>query len=186
MFTLPDEMQLPARSEAKEMDPVLVKLDMLVEQSKSIMLDGPEGLTEAELFLKRVEAAIELIDGLSERFREPAFVYYKSVMDEKKRQLKGPEEAKELIRQSIREYLIENDAESEGFHVRDNWKVKLVDLEQLVHMVANGEAPLELLQLNTKFANETAKVLKGDMSYDGIKSTNEQVLHKTNARKTGS
>lgn len=186
MFTLPDELQLPARSEAGEMDPILLSLDALVGQAENIMVDGADGLAQAEVFLRQIDSAITLIDGLAERFRKPAFDYYKEVLAEKSRQLDGPEQAKDVLRNKIREYMVENDIQTDGFHIRVTWKAELVDLEQLVHMVANGDAPLELLQLNTKFANKAASTLQKGMSYSGLKAKPTTTLAKTNAKSNGS
>lgn len=184
MFNLPDEITPPGR-ETGELDIVIQTLDALVESANDIRVDGEEDLAQATTFLRQIDSAVMLVEGLSERFRKPAYEYYKGVNDEKKRQLDGPIQAQKILRNKIREFLVENDEECDDFYTRESWSVEVLDLMALIHMVANGDAPLELLQLNDKFAKKTVGTLKGDMNYDGLKPIPDTVLVKYAKRDGG-
>ncbi len=183
VFKLP-ALKLPASREARDIDSAIQTLDSLVRLAEDVSVTCPQELARAHAFLERIDTTISVVDELSDRFRVPAYEYYKSVLTEKNRQLEGPQQARTVLRSKIREYMIGSGFQSDDFHMRDNWQAEVVDLEALVHDVANGKAPIELLTINKTFANEIAKTLKGEMNYAGLKSKNEKTLAKTNAKAT--
>ena len=56
-----------------------------------------------------------------------------------------------------------------GIAPRENWSAEITDKLLLIKAVANGIAPLELLDVNQSVANQMARTLKNTLAYPGLK-----------------
>lgn len=63
-----------------------------------------------------------------------------------------------------------------GISYSDAWKAEVIDLKALVKAVAEGKAPLTLLEANTTAINSMAKSLKAELKYPGIRVWSEKVV----------
>lgn len=155
--------------------------DKILERADTLQVDGEEGLAQAVALLRQADSAIAMVAD----YAKDSYDTYTARNAVKNSMLADPTQAREVIRNKIREYLVENEVTCDDFYIRESWDVEVLDLMELVHMVANGNAPLDLLQLNTKFAKKAVGTLKGDMSYDGIKPIPDTVLVKHAKRDSG-
>ena len=64
-------------------------------------------------------------------------------------------------------------AKVQGAAPRENWKWRLLSLQDLVLAVAAGEVPLDAVTTNDVWLNRTAKALKGAMRYRGVEAYDE-------------
>lgn len=67
-------------------------------------------------------------------------------------------------------------AKAQGISQRDNWKAELTDMKALARAVADGKAPVTLLQLNSVVAGQMARSLKDAMSYPGVRFYNDPTI----------
>lgn len=64
--------------------------------------------------------------------------------------------------------VIPKEKKPEGVSYVDNWSATVVDLKLLVDAVAAGTLPLEAIQANTSYINQSAKALKSFMNWPGV------------------
>jgi len=57
-----------------------------------------------------------------------------------------------------------------GLSSRENWSAEVTDKMALVKAIAAGEAPLDLVQINTSVLNRLAKALKSALNYPGVRA----------------
>jgi hypothetical protein len=89
------------------------KLDAFESQMKTflgdlnyIQISDDETYEIACRFLDKVTGVVQLVQSITERFRKPAYDYYKSVLEEQKRILDPAQEAISVVRLRISEYVM--------------------------------------------------------------------------------
>ena len=63
-----------------------------------------------------------------------------------------------------------------GISTREVWKAEVTDLAALVKAIAEGKAPLALVQANTTVVGQQARSLKQDFVAPGIKVWSERQI----------
>jgi hypothetical protein len=61
-----------------------------------------------------------------------------------------------------------------GLSSRENWSALVTDKMALIKAVAAGEAPAELIDINTATLNRLAKALKNGLNYPGVKAVSDR------------
>lgn len=64
----------------------------------------------------------------------------------------------------------------DGISTRDNWKAEVTDLPALVKAVAEGKAPMTMIQADTKVIGQMARALKGSVKYPGVRFYNDKTI----------
>lgn len=72
--------------------------------------------------------------------------------------------------------VVTNKPTVEGISKRDNWKAEITDLSALVKAVAEGKAPMTMIQANTKTIGQMARALKGSVNYPGVRFYNDKTI----------
>ncbi len=63
---------------------------------------------------------------------------------------------------------------SKESHVRETWSAELVNLEELVHGIANGIAPLQAVQADMTFLNAQARSYKQTLKISGVRAVSRK------------
>ncbi len=62
----------------------------------------------------------------------------------------------------------------EGLSATIRWSGEVTDINALVHAVAEGKAPIDLLQINTAELNRLAKALRSTMNVPGVRAVSTE------------
>lgn len=220
--------------EIEEVDRLQSELERVSEEAHSITVETEEDYYEAVEYLERLDSVFGVIESIIERFREPAYEYYKSILNEKKKILEPGEESKRHIRDELERYALRKEEEARGggsqsaeavsgetegytiddakealsegntalaeriiaelegddedgvpetdnIHYRDKYTASLDEPEdeaivKVAEAVVNGDAPADLLHLNTIRANELARTLKHKMNIPGLSVEHDKTV----------
>jgi hypothetical protein len=83
------------------------------------------------------------------------------------------EEAEQIIQEPV--YvppirIVSEVPKSKESHIRETWSAELISLEELVHGIANGIAPLLAVKADMVFLNEQARAYKQSLKIPGIRA----------------
>ncbi len=67
-------------------------------------------------------------------------------------------------------------ARVEGTSTREVWSAEVTDKMALIRAVASGQAPAELIDVNTKTLNQMARALKAGLNYPGVRAVCEKQM----------
>lgn len=215
-------------SDIEEVDEVSKRLAVMTENVNNIVIEDWDDYEDAADTLKQIKAVTALLESIAEKFRKPAYDYYKKVLDQKKKLVKPGENAEKKIKRLMSDFMRQKEeekrkaieaarrkaeeeamkaaeeleeagmddaaeailsgAENVAVEVQDDkpevdnvtersvWSAELVNLRELCAAVAKGEAPEDLVQLNSKEANALARSLKKNMNYPGIKAVEKKTI----------
>lgn len=141
-----------------------------------------ESLEKAEQVLHVITEIYDIVESITERFRKPAYEYYQRVLSEKKDILAYPKSAIEGLRSRVEAYMLESgDDDIDSVSLRTRWKARLTEptdqaLMMLCSAIASGEAPVDLVKLNQKYADKVAGMLMDNMSYAGLEAYQDTTL----------
>jgi hypothetical protein len=66
--------------------------------------------------------------------------------------------------------------ENSGMSFRDNWKGRVVDIDELLHAIFIKKAPGNLIKLDESALNQLAKSTKGIISIPGVEFYNDRII----------
>lgn len=95
----------------ENLDELSDKLNNVVVRAKSVEISDENSYNEAVELLDRIDETFSIIEEIIERFRKPAYDYYKQVLEQKKEILGPGEEAKEYIRKQLADYKVRQEEE---------------------------------------------------------------------------
>ncbi len=87
------------------------------------------------------------------------------------------EEAEQILKEPSTSAPIKLNSEipkSKESHIRETWSAELVNLEELVHGIANGIAPLQAVQADMTFLNAQARSYKQTLKISGIRAVSRK------------
>lgn len=195
--TVVGEEVIISEEEIERAEELHADLQALVSDATSITVSDDSDYVEAVEMLQTVERVFDIIESLLDPLRARAYQHYKDVLGYKKSILHTGEYARDHLRQQIKSYAEEQDREKtkriqsgeadwdemeedpipevEGFYHREKWNVDVVDKEALVRAVANGDANLDYLDVNTSALRKDASSLQESFNIPGVEVTKELV-----------
>lgn len=94
-------------SDVRELDDLSGQMNKLVERASSFVVKDDADRDAAVEYLKSLKAVYGVIEAVTERFRKPAWDYYKGVQETKKEILEPADQAVEIVKEKITAYRLE-------------------------------------------------------------------------------
>jgi hypothetical protein len=104
-----DGQTVAGSSEITELDDTSKSLQKMSAKALALAVETPEDYERAGEMLHMVEGVTKVIEDITERFRKPAYEYYKGVMNTKKVLLKPGEDASKHLRGVMSKYVREQE-----------------------------------------------------------------------------
>jgi len=192
-------------SDLRELDKYEEAMVRVLDVANNIEVVDTDSKQKAADALDYISALLATIEAIVERFRKPAHTYYQEVLAQKKALVNPPKDVIALLKLKIKEYddecerklaeakleylMGEAEDEGEALHrateaveakvvgltTRTYWKAECVDMKALCRAIADGVAPVELVEYNTSAGNSLAAKLRKAMQYPGIRVYKDKV-----------